>query len=192
MHNALQGLRARLIDRLGIHPHSVNTALKTTVDEYRARASHPAIARSGLTPAQCLSAAIRTPHFRASASWRALTLDGRDIDARLLWEAYLQRQASAAKRALRAVPRTAVLGNPDALRCMGRQLGLDDEQTEQLVLNIAVTVRSGYPYRPASLRHLTFPELLAEIPADQLAAMLQLAARQAENDDAQGYSRRDQ
>ncbi|MEV0444983.1 hypothetical protein AB0I84_21605 [Streptomyces spectabilis] len=176
MNNALQALAARLVARLDIHPHSVDTALKYTVDEWRARASHPVIARSGLTLTQCLNTATRTSNFRATASWRALTLDGRDADARLLWANYLQREASAARRALQAVPHTAVLGNPEALRRIGRQLGLEGDRTDQLTLHIVATLRIGYPFRPASLRQLTLAELLAEIPADELVGMLQDAA----------------
>ncbi|MFD8509826.1 hypothetical protein ACFV27_01570 [Streptomyces antimycoticus] len=174
-----QMLCASLVGRLGVHPAAAESALLATLEHFHAQSHHAAVVRAGLTPAEYMEAALRTPRFRAILTASALLADGREADARLSWEAYVQREMSAAKRAHQAVPPTALMGNPDAIHRVGRRLGLGDEQTDQLVAGIVLTLATGYPFRAHHQRHLSLADILAQVTTEDLAELLRHAALSA-------------
>ncbi|MFE9770617.1 hypothetical protein ACFYOV_02825 [Streptomyces sp. NPDC005931] len=172
----LQILCANLANRYGVHPAAAESALLATLEHFHAESHDPAVARAGLTPAQYLNEAVQSPRFAAMLSASALLADGREADARLNWEAYVQREVSAAKRAHEAVPPTALLGNPDAIHRIGGRLGLSDEHTDQLIPRIVLTLATGYPYRSARQRHLSLTDILAQVTSAELTALLRHTA----------------
>lgn len=174
-----QILCASLVGRLGVHPAAAESALLATLEHFHAQSHNPAVVRAGLTPDEYMEAALRTPRFRATLMASALLADGREADARLSWEAYLQREMSAAKRAHEAVPPTVLMGNPDAIHRIGRRLGLGDEQTDQLVAGIVLTLATGYPFRAHHQRHLSLADILTQVTPEDLAELLRHAALSA-------------
>lgn len=177
--NSMQILCWDVANRLGVHPAAAESALLATLEHFHAEAHHPAVARAGRTPAEYLDVAVTTPRFAATLSSSALMADGREVDARLNWEAYVQREVSAARLAHKAVPATALLGNPDAVHRIGRGLGLSDEQTDQFIPGIVLTLAAGYPYRTARQRHLSLTDILAQIAAEDLTELLRHTALSA-------------
>ncbi|MFF1542448.1 hypothetical protein [Streptomyces sp. NPDC058291] len=174
-----QILCARLVDRLGVHPAAAESALLATLEHFHAQSHNPGVVWAGLTPDEYMETALRTPRFTATLMASALLADGRETDACLSWEAYMQREMSAAKRAHQAVPPTALMGNPGAIHRIGRRLGLDDEQTDQLVADIVLTLATGYPFRAHHQRHLSLADILAQVTTEDLAELLQHAALSA-------------
>ncbi|KPI32311.1 hypothetical protein [Streptomyces sp. NPDC021608] len=171
-----QILCARLAGRLGVHPAAAETALLATLEHFRAQSHDPGVVWAGLTPDEYMEAALRAPRFRATLQASALVADGREADARLSWEAFMQREMSDAKRAHQAVPPTVLMGNPGAIRRIGRRLGLSDEQTDQLVADIVLTLATGYPFRAHHQRHLSLADILTQVTAEDLTELLQHAA----------------
>ncbi|MEV0257687.1 hypothetical protein AB0H82_25945 [Streptomyces sp. NPDC050732] len=174
-----QILCASLVSQLGVHPAAAESALLATLEHFRTQSHNPAVRRAGLTPDEYMEAALPTPRFRATLIASALMADGRETDARLSWEAHMQREMEAAKRAHQAVPATVLVGNPDAIHRIGRQLGLGDEQTDQLVAGIVLMLATGYPFRARHQRHLSLADILAQITAEDLAELLLHAALSA-------------
>ncbi|MFI1436543.1 hypothetical protein [Streptomyces lydicus] len=174
--NSMQILCSEVVNRLGVHPAAAESALLATLEHFHAEAHHPAVARAGRTPAEYLAVAVTTPRFAATLSSTALMADGREADARLSWEASVQREMSAAMEAHRAVPPTALLGNPHAIRPIGRRLGLSNEQTDQFIPSIVLTLAAGYPYRSAHQRHLSLTDILARVTKEELAELLRHTA----------------
>ncbi|TQK44378.1 hypothetical protein FBY35_5882 [Streptomyces sp. SLBN-118] len=172
-------LCASLVSRLGVHPAAARSALLATVEHFHAQSHNPAVLRAGLTPAEYMDTAVQTPRFAATLSSSALLADGREADARLNWEAYVQREISAAKRAHRAVPPTVLLGDPDAIHRIGRRLGLIDEQTDQFVPGIVLTLATGYPYRAHHQRHLSLTDILAQVTTEDMTELLRHTALSA-------------
>ncbi|MBX7551502.1 hypothetical protein K1Y78_26555 [Streptomyces sp. tea 10] len=173
---ALQMLCASVVSRFGVHPAAAESALLATLEHFHAEAHSPTVARSGLTPTEYLNESMHTARFSAMLSASALWADGRDIDARLNWKAYVQRETAAAKNAHDAVPPTALLGNPDAIHRIGHRVGLSSEQTDQLIPGIVLTLAAGYPYRSAQQRHMTLTDILAQTTATDLVELLRHAA----------------
>ncbi|MFD5428250.1 hypothetical protein [Streptomyces sp. NPDC127084] len=193
MHNiALQFICATFASRYGIHPASTESALLATLDQIHAESHDPTVARSGLTPDQYRRESIRTPRFTAMVTAAALWAEGREADSRLAWEAYVQQEASDAEHAHRAVPPTALLGNPEEIHRVGRRVGLSDDQTDQLIPGIVRTLATGYPHRAPNLRHLSLTGVLAEVTADDLTLLLRHAALVADGrrDEATAMLRR--
>ncbi|MFI1100222.1 hypothetical protein [Streptomyces melanogenes] len=176
---ALGTLCASVVNRFGVRTVAVESALLATLEYFHAESRNRAIAQFGLTPAEYLHRAMQTPCFEATLSTGALMADGREADARLNWEAYLQREESTAKRAHQAVPPTALLGDPDAIHRIGHRLGLSDEQTDQLTSRIVLTVATGYPYRSPCQLHLSLTDMLAQVTTEDLTLLLQLTALSA-------------
>ncbi|SED60340.1 hypothetical protein SAMN05428942_2114 [Streptomyces sp. 2112.2] len=176
---SMQILCADLVHRYGVHPAAAESALLATLEHFHAEAHHPAVAGAGRTPTEYLHVALTTPRFAATLSSSALMADGREVDARLSWEAYVQREMSAAKEAHQAVPPTALLGNPHAIHRIGRRLGLSNEQTDEFIPNIVLTLAAGYPYRAAHQRHLSLTDILAQVTTEDLAELLRHTALSA-------------
>lgn len=173
-------LCASLVARLGVTPAAAEAALYATLQHFHAEAHNPAVARTGLTPADYLNTALQTPRFAATLSASALMADGREADARLNWEAHVQREIADAERAHQAVPPTATLGNQAAIHRVGRSLGLSDERTDQLVPRIVLTLATGYPYRAHHQRHLTLTGILTQVTAAELTELLRHTALAAD------------
>lgn len=129
-----------------------------------------------MTPIKYLGLALKSDRFKALLIAATLTAAGRDADASLTWAAYLDREMAATKLAHEAVPDTAVLGDPEAIRRVGRPLGLTDEHTDRLIPGLIFTIATGYPYRAASMRHLSLTQVLVQLTAEDLAELLQHAA----------------
>ncbi|MFE1923369.1 hypothetical protein ACFW91_12455 [Streptomyces asoensis] len=174
-----QILCARLVGRLGVHPGAAQRALLATLEHFRAKSHDPGVVWAGLTPDEYMEAALRTPHFRATLQASALLADGRESDARLSWEVFMKREMSAAQRTHQAVPPTVLVGNPGAIHRIGRRLGLNDEQTDQLVADIVLTLATGYPFRARHQRHLSLADILTQVTPEDLAELLQHAALSA-------------
>ncbi|MEW2081055.1 hypothetical protein [Streptomyces sp. NPDC005283] len=176
---AMQILCASVVHRYGVHAAAAESALLATLERFHAESHHPTVVRGGLTPAQYLDVALKTPRFAATLASSALMADGREADARLHWEAYMQREAEASKAAHQAVPATALLGNPDAVHLVGRALGLADEQTDQLIPGIVLTLATGYPHRARHQQHLSLTDILGQITTEELLELLEHAALSA-------------
>ncbi|MFE2842602.1 hypothetical protein ACFXKS_03410 [Streptomyces scopuliridis] len=172
-------LCASLVSRLGVHRAAAESALLATLEHFHAESHNPAVVRVGLSPAEYMDTAMQTSRFAAILSSSALRADGREADARLNWEAYVQREIAAAERAHRAVPPTALLGDPAAIHRVGRRLGLSDEQTNQFVLGVVLTLATGYPYRCAHQRHMSLTDILAQITTEDLTELLRHTALSA-------------
>ncbi|MFM9596252.1 hypothetical protein ACKI1J_40625 [Streptomyces scabiei] len=168
-----------LVCRLGVSDAAVERALVTTLQHFTAESRNPIVALTGRTPAQYLDTSLTTPRFHAMLASIALKIEGREADARLAWEAYVQREIATATRAHEALPESALLGDVEAVRRIGRGLGLDDDQTDQLIPGIVLTLAMGYYYRPVGDRHLTLTEALSRVTADELAEMLRHASLSA-------------
>ncbi|MFJ3229958.1 hypothetical protein [Streptomyces sp. NPDC086787] len=169
-------LCASLVARLGVSPDAAESALLATLEHFRAQAHNPAVARAGFTPDEYLLTAARTPRFKATLTASALMADGREVDSRLSWEAYVQREIAAAECAHQAVPPTALLGDLDAVHHVGQRLGLSDEQTDQFIPGIVLTLAQGYPYRAPEQRHLSLADILAQVTTEDLTEFLRHAA----------------
>lgn len=169
---------ASLVRLLGVHP-AAESALLATLEHFHAQSHNPAVVRAGLTPTEYMETAIQTPRFLATLSSSALLADGREADSRLSWEAYVQREMAVAARAHLAVPPTVLLANLDAMRRIGRRLSLSDEQTDQLIPGIVLTLAVGYPYRSLQLRHLSLTGILARVATEELTELLRHAALSA-------------
>ncbi|GAA3304901.1 hypothetical protein [Streptomyces cinereospinus] len=172
-------LCATLVARLGVHPVAAESALLATLEHFHAQSHEPAVARAGFTPAEYMQTAMRTPRFKATLTASALLSDGREADARLSWEAYVQREIAVAERAHQAVPPTALLGDTDAMHRVGRRLGLSDEQTDQFIPGIVLTLAAGYPYRAPNQRHLSLTGILAQVATEELTELLRHTALSA-------------
>ncbi|WP_063734414.1 hypothetical protein [Streptomyces sp. RTd22] len=177
MHSiALQMLCASVVSRYGVHPDAAESALLATLEHFHAESHDPAVARTGRTSTQYLNEAMQSPRFAAMLSASALMADGREADARLNWEAYVQREVSAARQAHEVVPPSAPLGNPDEIHRIGRRLGLRDEQTDQLIRRIVLTLATGYPHRSAHQRHLSLTDILTQVTSSELTLLLRHTA----------------
>ncbi|MXM62190.1 hypothetical protein GR925_01665 [Streptomyces sp. HUCO-GS316] len=179
MNTVTQIVLTDLVCRLGVSPAAVETALVKTVQHFDSESRNPIVARTGRTPAEYLATSLTTPRFHAMLASIALKAEGREADARLAWEAYVQREIATATRAHEAVPETALLGDVEAVRRIGRGVGLDDDQTDQLIPGIVLTLAMGYYYRPAGDQHLTLTEALSRVAADELTEMLRHASLSA-------------
>ncbi|WP_405613245.1 hypothetical protein [Streptomyces sp. NBC_00076] len=169
-------LSVRIAEELGVHPDAAARALRAVLGLFRSQAHHPAVANAGMTPIKYLGLALKSDRFKALLIAATLTAAGRDADASLTWAAYLDREMAATKLAHEAVPDTAVLGDPEAIRRVGRPLGLTDEHTDRLIPGLIFTIATGYPYRAASMRHLSLTQVLVQLTAEDLAELLQHAA----------------
>ncbi|MBP5905757.1 hypothetical protein F3K40_08230 [Streptomyces sp. LBUM 1478] len=172
----LHTVSVRVAEELGVHPDAAARALRAALDLFRAQAHHPAIVNAGITPAEYLGLALKSDRFKAMLIAATLTAAGRDADARLTWTAYLDREMETTRLAQQAVPANAILGNPDAIHRVGRQLGLADEHTDRLIPGLVFTIATGYPYRSAGMRHLSLTDVLAQLTAEDLTELLQHAA----------------
>ncbi|WJV48937.1 hypothetical protein [Streptomyces flavofungini] len=169
---ALKALRARIARRHGIHPDIVENAQRITLKHFHAEAQEPAVALAGHACDHYLRLAIPTTRFAATLTSSSLLIADREADGRLHWEAYVQREAAAATAIHRALPKTALLGNSEAVHRIGRTFGLTKEATNELTAEIVLTLAVGHPYRPADQRHLTLADTLTQITDDDLAALL--------------------
>ncbi|MFH9227635.1 hypothetical protein [Streptomyces lydicus] len=172
-------LCATLVARLGVHPVAAESALLAPLKHFHAQSHEPAVARAGFMPAEYLQTALRTPRFKATLTASALLADGREGDARLSWEAYVQREIAMAEQAHQAVPPTALLGDIDAMHRIGQRLGLSDEQTDQLIPGIVLTLAAGYSYRAPHQRHLSLTDILAQVATEDLTELLRHTALSA-------------
>ncbi|MCK7627266.1 hypothetical protein MUU72_29930 [Streptomyces sp. RS10V-4] len=178
--NPIDILCASLVTTLGVTPAAAEAALHATLQHFHTESHSPTVARTGLAPADYLQTAIQTPRFAAFLAATALKADGRKADARLHWEAFVQREIDAANRAHQAVPPTATLGNPDAIHRIGRRLGLSDDRTDQLIPEIVLTLAAGYPHRVGSHWPLSLTDILTGVTAPELTEMLSHAAKLAD------------
>jgi hypothetical protein len=172
----LEDLCADLVDRLGVHPAIVAHVLLATVEHFDAESHSALVRQSGLSPAEYLDIVLTTPRFAATLTAGALMAAGREADARLHWDAYVQREAQAANLAHQGVPASAPLGNPKALHRIGGRLGLSEEETDELIPRIILTIAAGYPFRPIHQRHLSLTDALTQCTAEDLTVMLRHAA----------------
>ncbi|MER6367509.1 hypothetical protein ABT255_03855 [Streptomyces mirabilis] len=173
---ALHALSLRVAEELGVHPDAAARALRAALGLLRAQAHHPVIANAGMTPTEYLGLALTSDRFKALLMAATLTAAGRDADARLTWTAHLDREMAATRTAHEAIPATAILGDPDTIHRVGRQLGLTDEHTDQLIPGLVFTIATGYPYRSADMRHHSLTDVLAQLTAEDLTELLQHAA----------------
>ncbi|MFF3976993.1 hypothetical protein [Streptomyces sp. NPDC001828] len=166
-------LCASLANELGIEHAAAESALLATLEQFHIESHNPAVARAGLSPAEYMDTAMQTTRFAATLSSAALMAASRDADAQLNWEAYVQREIAEAERARQAVPPTALLGDPAAIHRIGRRLGLSDEQTDQLVSGIVLTLATGYPYRCVHQRAMSLTDILAQVTTKDLTELLE-------------------
>ncbi|MFI9149445.1 hypothetical protein [Streptomyces sp. NPDC053367] len=167
---------AHVIQNLGVSPAAARHAVGATIRHFDAESTNPAIINAGLTSDEYLQRAVTTRRFTATFVAAAVHADGREADARLVWAVFLQREASAARTAHRAVPATAPLGSPGTIRRIGKQLGLPDEITDQLTADIVLNLAMGYPYRSPGHQHLSLTDLLGQVTVQELADMLHHSA----------------
>ncbi|MEU6475363.1 hypothetical protein ABZ858_00460 [Streptomyces sp. NPDC047017] len=165
-----------LVNRLDVTMDAARSALDTTLHRVHIESHDPRVANAGLTPADYLTIALRTPRFAAMHSAGALRDDGREADARLSWEAYLEREMTNATGAHQAVPATAPLGDPQIIHQAGRNVGLSDEYTDALIPHLVLRLARGYPFRGPDLRDLTLTDVLAMVTVEDLGDLLWLAA----------------
>ncbi|MFC8671443.1 hypothetical protein ACFUEN_02070 [Streptomyces griseorubiginosus] len=175
----LKNLCASVASRLSLRPTTVNDALLATLHHFSGESRNPAVANIGLTPDQYVQRSLSTPRFEATLASTALKAEGREADARLNWEAFVQREQEAARHAHEAIPKTALLADSDAIHRIGRQLNLCDECTDQLVSGVVLTLALGYPYRTADQQHLSLTDLLAQVTTKELTELLRHAAQSA-------------
>ncbi|MFI5800248.1 hypothetical protein [Streptomyces sp. NPDC051677] len=164
---------------MSLRPITVDAALLVTLNHFASESHDPAVAYTGLTPDQYVALSLSTPRFEATLASAALRVEGREADARLNWEAYVQREQEAARLAHEAIPKTALLADADAIHRIGHQLGLCGECTDQLVSGVVLTLSLGYPYRLADQRHLSLTDLLAQVTTEELTELLRHAAHSA-------------
>ncbi|MGR3872739.1 hypothetical protein ACUXZZ_29790 [Streptomyces graminifolii] len=174
--DTLKDLCASVVSRLSLRPTTVEAALLVTLHHFSGESRDPAVAYIGLTPDQYVLRSLSTPRFEATLVSAALKAEGREVDARLNWEALVQREQETARLAHEAVPKTALLADADAIHRIGRQLGLCAECTDQLVSGVVLTLALGYPYRLADQWHLSLTDLLAQVTTEELTELLRLAA----------------
>ncbi|MFI6464582.1 hypothetical protein [Streptomyces sp. NPDC050538] len=174
--DTLKDLCASVVHRLSLRPTTVEAALLVTLHHFSGESRNPAVAYIGLTPDQYVLRSLSTPRFEATLASVALKAEGREADARLNWEAFVQREQEAARLAHEAIPKTALLVDADAIHWIGRQLGLCDERTDQLVSGVVLTLALGYPYRLADQWHLSLTDLLAQVTTEELTELLRHAA----------------
>lgn len=165
-----------LVCRLGVRTETVQRALSDTVQQLDQESHDPSVARTGRTPAQHLAISLTTPRAHAMVESIALRLEGREADARLLWEAYVLREITTATRAYEAVPKTALIGDAEAIRRIARGLGLYGDRTDQLIPSVVLMLAMGYYYRADADRHLTLVDILSRVVAEELTEMLRHAA----------------
>ncbi|MDX3130608.1 hypothetical protein PV367_12570 [Streptomyces europaeiscabiei] len=175
----LNDLCASVVRRLNLSPTTVEAALLVTLHHFSGESHNPAVAYTGLTPDQYVLLSLSTPRFEATLASAALEAEGREADARLNWEAFVQREQETARLAHEAIPKTALLADADAIHRIGRQLGLCGECTDQLVSGVVLTLALGYPYRLADQRHLSLTDLLAQVTTEELTELLRHAAHSA-------------
>ncbi|MFG2022275.1 hypothetical protein [Streptomyces sp. NPDC048825] len=178
--DTLKALCASVVRRLSLRLTTVEAALLVTLHHFSSESRNPAVAYIGLTPEQYVVLSISTPRFEATLASAALKAEGREADARLNWEAFVQREQEAARLAHEAIPKTALLADADAIHRIGRQLGLCGERTDQLISGVVLTLALGYPYRLAGQRHLSLTDLLAQVTTEELTELLRHAAYAAE------------
>lgn len=178
--NMLKELCASVVRRLSLRPTTVEAALLVTLHHFSGESHNPAVAHIGLTPdQQYVVLSLSIPRFEATFASAALKAEGREADARLNWEAFVQREQETARLAHKAIPKTALLADADAIHRIGRQLGLCAECTDQLVSGVVLTLALGYPYRLADQRHLSLTEMLAQVTTEELTELLRHAAHSA-------------
>ncbi|MFJ4939044.1 hypothetical protein ACIP8U_34980 [Streptomyces pseudovenezuelae] len=177
--NMLKDLCASVVSRLSLRPTTVEAALLVTLHHFSGESRNPAVAHIGLTPDQYVRRSLSTPRFEATLASAALKAEGREADARLNWEAFVQREQEAAKLAHAAIPKTALLADSDAIHRIGRQLDLCGECTDQFVSGVVLTLALGYPYRTADQWHLSLTDLLAQVTTEELTELLRHAAQSA-------------
>ncbi|MEW2117723.1 hypothetical protein AB0945_21530 [Streptomyces sp. NPDC005474] len=177
--DTLKDLCASVVSRLSLRPTTVEAALLVTLHHFSGESRNPAVAHIGLTPDQYVLRSLSTPRFEATLTSAALKAEGREADARLNWEAFVQREKEAARLAHEAIPKTALLADADAIHRIGRQLGLCGECTDQFVSGVVLTLALGYPYRLADQWHLSLTDLLAQVTTEELTELLRHAAHSA-------------
>ncbi|MER6204650.1 hypothetical protein [Streptomyces sp. NPDC001642] len=175
----LKDLCASVVNRLSLRPTTVEAALLVTLHHFSGESRNPAVAYIGLAPDQYVLRSLSTPRFEATLASAALKAEGREADARLNWEAFVQQEQDTARLAHEALPNTALLADADAIHRIGRQLGLSNEDTDQLVSGIVLTLALGYPYRLADQWHLSLTDLLAQVTTEELLKLLRHAAHTA-------------
>ncbi|ELP68549.1 hypothetical protein STRTUCAR8_03605 [Streptomyces turgidiscabies Car8] len=175
----LKDLCANVVSRLSLRPTTVEAALLVTLHHFSGESRNPAVAHIGLTPDQYVLRSLSTPRFEATLASAALNAEGREADARLNWEAFVQREQEAARLAHETIANTALLADIDAIYRIGRQLGLCDECTDQVVSGVVLTLALGYPYRLADQQHLSLTDLLAQVTTEGLTELLRHAAHSA-------------
>ncbi|MEV4444592.1 hypothetical protein [Streptomyces mirabilis] len=175
----LNALCASVVRRFSLRSTTVEAALLVTLHHFSSESHNPAVAHIGLTPDQYVALSLSTPRFEATLVSAALKAEGRAADARLNWEAFVKREQEAARLAHESIPKTALLADVDAIRRIGRQLGLCGECTDQLTSGIVLTLALGYPYRLAGQRHLSLTDLLAQVTSEELTELLRHAAHSA-------------
>lgn len=175
----LKDLCASVVSRLSLPATTVEAALLVTLHHFSGESRNPAVAHIGLTSDQYVLRSLSTPRFEATLASAAPKAEGREADARLNWEAFVQREQEAARLAHEAIPKTALLADADAIHRIGRQLGLCGECTDQFVSGVVLTLALGYPYRLADQRHLSLTELLAQVTTEELTELLRHAAHSA-------------
>ncbi|KFF97996.1 hypothetical protein IQ62_27105 [Streptomyces scabiei] len=175
----LKDLCASVVRRLSLRPTTVEAALLVTLHRFSGESHNPAVAYIGHTPDQYVVLSLSTPRFEATLASAALKAEGRETDARLNWETFVQREQETARLAHEAIPKTALLADADAIHRIGRQLGLCADCTDQLVSGVVLTLALGYPYRFADQRHLSLTDLLAQVTAEELPELLRHAAHSA-------------
>ncbi|MFJ9907951.1 hypothetical protein ACIRVK_34605 [Streptomyces sp. NPDC101152] len=175
----LNDLCASVVSRLSLRPTTVEAALLVTLHHFSGESRNPAVAHIGLTPEQYVLRSLSTPRFEATLASAALKAEGREADARLNWEAFVQREQETARLAHEAIPKTALLADIDAIHRIGRQLGLCGECTDHLVSGVVLTLALGYPYRVADQQHLSLTDLLAQVTTEELTELLRHAAHSA-------------
>ncbi|MEU4166169.1 hypothetical protein AB0F46_04685 [Streptomyces sp. NPDC026665] len=173
-------LCAELVAELGVTHAAADSALLVALDRFHSEAHEPAVAGAGLTPAQYMQAAVDTLRFKATLICVALLADGREADARLSWEMFIEEEIAVIERARKALPPTALLANVHAMRRIGRRLGLRDEQTDELVPGIMHSIAAGYPYRGPCQQDLSLTDILALVTPEDLTHCLRHAALVAE------------
>ncbi|WP_405908780.1 hypothetical protein OG742_30725 [Streptomyces sp. NBC_00828] len=175
--NMVKDLCASVVRRLSLRPATVEAALLVTLHHFSGESHNPGVAYTGLTPDQYVVLSLSTPRFEATLASAALKAEGREADARLNWEAFVQREQETARLAHEAIPKTALLA--DAIHRIGRQLGLCGECTDQFVSGVVLTLALGYPYRLADQRHLSLTDLLAQVTTEEVTELLRHAAHSA-------------
>ncbi|WP_105968376.1 hypothetical protein [Streptomyces geranii] len=175
----LKDLCASVVSRLSLRPTTVEAALLVTLHLFSGESRNPAVAHIGLTPDQYVLRSLSTTRFEATLASAALKAEGREADARLNWEAFVQREQESARLAHEAIPKSALLADAGAVHSIGRQLGLCGECTDQFVSGIVLTLALGYPYRRADQRHLSLTDLLAQVTTEELTELLRHAAHSA-------------